>query len=153
MGYTFRLRGRDFTIAGQALLGYMVVGVPLGLITHFLAIEIAPFSTFQWILAWPLGFLFTALPEEILFRGIIQQQIHDRLSNEKVALGIASLIFGLAHFNNATAGYPVPNWMYVLMATLAGVAYGWTWRRTGKVVGAAVVHATVNYIWGILLGG
>jgi membrane protease YdiL (CAAX protease family) len=43
--------------------------------------------------------------------------------------------------------------MYAMMATLAGLAYGWTWRKTGKVTGSAVVHTTVNFIWGILLGG
>ena len=153
MGYTFRLRGRDFAIAGQALLAYLVLGIPLGLVTRFLVIEIAPFTLFSWVFPLPLGFLLTALPEEILFRGIIQQMIHDRVKNEKVALLLASVIFGLAHLNNGTVGYPVPNWVYVLMATLAGLAYGWTWRKTGKVTGSAVVHATVNTVWGILLGG
>ena len=153
MGYTFRLTGSDFGWAGRALVAYMIIAIPLGLITRFLVVEVAPFNLFQWILAWPLGYLFTALPEEILFRGIIQQMIQDRVKDERVALGVASVIFGLAHLNNGTAGFPVPNWMYVMMATLAGVAYGWTWQRTGKVTGSAVVHATVNYIWGILLGG
>jgi len=39
------------------------------------------------------------------------------------------------------------------MATLAGLAYGWTWRKTGKITASAVVHATVNFVWGILLSG
>jgi membrane protease YdiL (CAAX protease family) len=153
LGYTFRINGRDVKVAGQAFLTYMIIALPLGLVTRFLVVDVAPFSTFQWILAWPLGYLFTALPEEMLFRGIIQQQIHDRVKNERLALVIASLIFGLAHLNNSTAGYPVPNWMYVIMATLAGLAYGWTWHKTGKITASAIVHATVNFVWGILLGG
>ncbi|MCB8942964.1 MAG: CPBP family intramembrane metalloprotease [Ardenticatenaceae bacterium] len=153
MGYTFRLTDRDFRLASKALAAYMITALPLGLVTRFLVIEVAPFDTFQWIWAWPLGYLFTALPEEMLFRGVIQQLIQDRVKNERLALALASVIFGLAHLNNGTPGYAVPNWMYAVMAMLAGVAYGWTWRRTGKVTGSAVVHATVNYIWGILLGG
>jgi membrane protease YdiL (CAAX protease family) len=39
------------------------------------------------------------------------------------------------------------------MASLAGLAYGWTWRKTGRITAAAIVHATVNFVWGILFGG
>jgi membrane protease YdiL (CAAX protease family) len=59
----------------------------------------------------------------------------------------------VAHLDNATAGYLAPNWAYVAMATLAGLAYGWVWRRTGKITAAAVTHALVNFVWGILLAG
>lgn len=93
------------------------------------------------------------MPEELLFRGVIQNQIHRRVKHEWLALAVAAIIFGLSHLNNSTAGYPEPNWMYALMATLAGLAYGWTWRRTGKITAAAVVHATVNFIWGLFLSG
>jgi membrane protease YdiL (CAAX protease family) len=153
IGYTFGLRRRDFDQVARALAVYTLVGIPLGLITRFLVLRVASFDLESWVLAWPLGYVFTALPEEMLFRGIIQNQIHDRINTEKVALTIAALIFGLAHLNNATPGYPVPNWMYAIMASLAGLAYGWTWRKTGKITASAVVHATVNYVWGILLGG
>ena len=96
---------------------------------------------------------FTALPEELLFRGIIQNQIGARVRNEWLALALASVIFGLSHLNNSTLNYPTPNWMYALMATLAGLAYGYTWRRTGKITASAVVHASVNFVWGVLLQG
>lgn len=153
VGYTFALRRADWGAIGRALLAYLLVALPLGLATRFLVVNVAPFDAGQWLLAWPLGYLFTALPEELLFRGAIQNQLHGRIRRDWLALGAAALIFGLAHLNNATPGYPEPNWMYALMATLAGLAYGWTWRRTGKITASAVVHATVNFVWGILLGG
>jgi membrane protease YdiL (CAAX protease family) len=52
----------------------------------------------------------------------------------------------MAHQNNATAGYPAPNWTYAAMATLAGLAYGWVWRRTGKITASAVTHAPANFV-------
>ncbi|MCP5096582.1 MAG: CPBP family intramembrane metalloprotease [Chloroflexi bacterium] len=153
IGYHFRITGADWQKIGRGLTAYTLIGIPIGLITRFLILGVTPFSVNDWILAWPLGYLFTALPEELLFRGIIQNQIHDRVKNEWVALLIASFIFGLAHLNNSTIGFGTPNWMYVLMATIAGMAYGWTWRKTGKVTAAAIVHATVNFIWGLFLVG
>ncbi|RMG91421.1 MAG: CPBP family intramembrane metalloprotease, partial [Chloroflexi bacterium] len=152
VGFTFRLGRKDGRFIGTSLLAYTIVGIPLGLVTRFLIWQPAPFNWSDWVLAWPLGYLFTALPEELLFRGVIQHQLVDRVGRP-LGLLLASIIFGLAHLNNATPGYPVPNQMYVLMATLAGLAYGWTWQKTGKITASAVVHATVNYIWGILLGG
>jgi membrane protease YdiL (CAAX protease family) len=153
VGYTFRLNRKDWPRMGSALGLYMVVGIPLGIITRFLIVQMAPFEPGQWVMAWVLGYFFTALPEEMLFRAVIQNQLHQRIKSEWMALGVAAVIFGLAHVNNATAGYPVPNWMYVIMATLAGLAYGWTWRKTGKITASAAVHATVNFVWGVLLGG
>lgn len=65
----------------------------------------------------------------------------------------ASLIFGAAHLDNATQGYPVPNLAYMLMATLAGIAYGWAWRKSGKITTAAITHTLVNWLWGVILDG
>ena len=39
----------------------------------------------------------------------------------------------------------------MLLASLAGIAYGWTWRTTGKVSAAAVTHTLVDWLWGIAL--
>lgn len=152
-GYTFRLKKGDFLAANRGLMGYTLVGIPLGLLTGFLIWSILPFDIFNWVLAWPLGYLFVALPEEMLFRGMIQSQIHKRVSNEWLAIGISAIFFGLAHINNSTAGFPKPNWMFGLVATIAGVAYGWTFRKTGKITASALVHATVNFVWVLFLSG
>ena len=114
---------------------------------------LAPFEPLAWLGAWVLGYLFTALPEELLFRGIIQNQINLRLRREWLSLALAAVIFGLSHLNNSSLNHAPPNWAYAGMATLAGLAYGYTWRRTGKITASAVVHATVNFVWGILLQG
>jgi membrane protease YdiL (CAAX protease family) len=38
----------------------------------------------------------------------------------------------------------------VLMAALAGLAYGWVWRRTRKVTASALTHMLANLLWGIV---
>lgn len=153
IGYTFLLTRSDFDRISAGLVAYTIVGVPLGLITGFLTLGLESFDLGEWLAMGILGYLFTALPEELLFRGVLQNQLHRRIPGEWPALLLGSLIFGLAHLNNATPGFPEPNWMYALMATLAGLAYGWTWRQTGKITASALVHATVNLVWSILLSG
>ncbi|MBN1579705.1 MAG: CPBP family intramembrane metalloprotease [Anaerolineae bacterium] len=94
--------------------------------------------------------LLVALPEELLFRGIIQNLLRKRLKRDWLALLLAATIFGLAHLNNATPGFPIPNWAYVLMAALAGLAYGGVWMRSKKVTASAITHMLVNLIWDVV---
>jgi len=89
-------------------------------------------------------FLFNALPEEILFRGIIQHTIESACKNRSVAAVFAALIFGAAHLNN---GPPVPNYKYFVVATLAGLFYGRAWRTHKNVLTSTVTHTMVNVVW------
>ena len=59
---------------------------------------------------------------------------------------MASVIFGLAHITNG--GFP--NWRYVLLATIAGIFYGRTWRSTSSIFPAALVHMFVDVVWHLL---
>ena len=94
-----------------------------------------------------LGILFfTAWPEEFLFRGILQNLFARTLKNEWVGWVLASVIFGLSHLHHA----PYPNWKYALMATLAGLFYGFAWMKTRSLVPGALVHAAVDISWHIL---
>ena len=55
---------------------------------------------------------------------------------------LAAGVFGLAH---------LPDLRYVLLATLAGIGYGWVYARTGKITASALTHTGVNWIWGLFL--
>ena len=46
---------------------------------------------------------------------------------------------------------PPLNWRYALLATLAGFAYGWVYRRTGRLAAAAVTHGLVDWTWSTFL--
>ncbi len=150
IGFSFRLRRADAGHALLGLLGYAVVGLPIGLGLGFLRLNVVLPDLTGGVLSAVSGYLVVALPEELLFRGIIQNLLRKRWRRSLLVLPIAAILFGLSHLNNATPGFPVPNWAYALMATLAGLAYGWVWQRSKRVTVSAITHATVNLVWSVL---
>jgi membrane protease YdiL (CAAX protease family) len=143
VGYTVGWgRGWAFTIGLNFLLFFAVAAI-LGPAIGF--IRFGPQAAH--LQALPLTavgiLLFNAWPEEFLFRGLIQNLLSKNLRSEIFALLATAVIFGLAHINNR--GFP--NWRYVILATLAGLAYGQTWRKTGSIFASAIVHSLVNISW------
>jgi uncharacterized protein len=88
-------------------------------------------------------FAATALPEEILFRSLIQNLLMLRFGSSGRTLFIAALIFGCAHLNNGPQ--PLPNWRYMILATIAGWAYGVVFQRSSTVVSSAALHTLVDW--------
>jgi membrane protease YdiL (CAAX protease family) len=79
VGFSFHLRWRDLWQALLGLLGFAVVGVPLGLGTGFLRFELST-PTLPGLATGVLGrYLLVALPEELPFRGLIQNLMIQRL--------------------------------------------------------------------------
>jgi membrane protease YdiL (CAAX protease family) len=141
IGYTFRLSRDDWRVALIATSAFAVVGVPVGMMTGFL--EWNPRPDAVRLAVAPIAiYLVTAVPEEFLFRGLIQNTLERAVG--RAALPVASMIFGLAH---------LPDLRYVLLATLAGVAYGWVYRVTRRITASAITHALVDWIWVLLLRG
>jgi len=89
---------------------------------------------------------FTAWPEELLFRGLLQNFLARASKSDVAGWWTASVLFGLSHITNM--GFP--NWRYVILATIAGIFYGWTWRKTGSIFASALVHAAVDAVWHFL---
>lgn len=122
-------------------------------IATFLAIKMqfivfAP-RWYEWPLQIPLALgilLFTAWPEELLFRGLLQNLLSKASKSDFAGWWTASILFGLAHITNM--GFP--NWKYVVLAAIAGLFYGWTWRKTGSIFASAIVHALVDALWHFL---
>ena len=86
----------------------------------------------------------TALPEEILFRGLIQNCIAQRFGTNARTLLIAAFIFGCTHLDNGPQ--PLPNWRYMILATIAGVAYGKVYEKSSSIFASAGLHALVDLI-------
>ncbi len=102
MGLRVRLTSKEFLLGTTMAAIFMVLfALPIGMSTGFIGFGITSKSGFS-LLAGILGTLFfTAFPEEILFRGIIQNMIERKLGDRpQTALILASIIFGISHANN-----------------------------------------------------
>ncbi|WP_454674298.1 CPBP family intramembrane glutamic endopeptidase [Achromobacter pestifer] len=95
-----------------------------------------PDSAWIWLIN---NALLVTLAEEALFRGYVQQQLMLRWRRHawgtQAAVAVAAVLFGLAHY----AG----GWQWMLLAGLAGVAYG-TAYRYGGLAAAVVAHLGLN---------
>jgi len=147
-GFNLYVRASDFKTGLRELLFLAPLLLGLGLALDFLhphADSPRPMTILTSILAWIHVFLFVALPEELYFRAWVQNLLERRLGR-KAALAVASVIFGLSHFNKRSTHF---NWRYVLLATIAGVFYGRAWRQRRRVPASTITHATVDTIWAI----
>ena len=115
--------------------------VALGIAQLVLGI-IAWFDVIAFTIAGVI-FIGTALPEEILFRALIQNLLMLRFGAGMRTLLVASFIFGCAHLNNGPL--PLPNWRYMIVATIAGFAYGRVFQRASTVLSSAALHTLVDW--------
>ncbi len=100
-------------------------------------------SAGRMISAAGIIFAGTALPEEILFRSLIQNLLMLRFGAGTRTLLAAAFIFGCAHLDNGPQ--PLPNWRYMILATIAGVAYGAVFRKASTVLSSAALHMLVDW--------
>jgi len=146
IGFTFRLRKRDVVQALIAFAWFFPLALVFGTTTGFVPFEPHPPDP-ALIVPVILGVtLMVALPEEILFRGLMQNLMQRAASTARgrvAALLVASVLFGCSHLNN----HPTFDWRYVTIASVAGIAYGTVYNRTGKVTAAAITHALVDIVW------
>jgi len=122
------------------------VAIFLGEAVHF--ISFAPrWSEWKTLPFTAVAILaFTAWPEEFLFRGLLQNMLSRASRSDLAGWWTASVLFGFSHITNQ--GFP--NWRYVLLASIAGFFYGWTWRKTGSIFASAIVHTLVDTLWHFL---
>jgi membrane protease YdiL (CAAX protease family) len=142
-GYAAGWSARWGIYVAGGFLSFAAIAIPLGLAMHFVSFS-PRWSSLPSLPAVALGILvFTAWPEEFLFRGLLQNMLSRSYHNEFAAWCVASVLFGLSHITNGH----FPNWRYVALATMAGFFYGWTWRKTGSIFASAMVHALVDAAW------
>lgn len=150
-----RLEGMKYNLPAQSkdvinvLLGFAVVApvlIVLGRALGFLDPFHVPshLSAFGLLLQFLVILAATALPEEILFRGLIQNCLMQKLGANTRTLLLAALIFGCAHLNNGPQ--PLPNWRYMILATIAGAVYGKVFQESSSVLASATLHALINTI-------
>ncbi|MBI5381947.1 MAG: CPBP family intramembrane metalloprotease [Opitutae bacterium] len=155
----------DKTLVGLCLLGWchariahwrewrtmLAIAAPraVGLIVVLLALSLAagyvrfapkfPAESWLWL---GVNLLFTCVAEEALFRGFVQAQLQRfwkaTSRGAMYALVLAAVVFGLAH---AAGGA-----RYVLLATVAGLGYGWIYQRTQRIEASILAHFALNTV-------
>lgn len=143
VGFNFHLRWSDLKTGLRELLFFTPIVLLLGLALGFIHPHTNLPALWKAALTWIGIFLFIAVPEELFFRGWLQNFLERRVGR-LAALLIASMLFGLSHFNKRSAHF---NWRYVLLATIAGIFYGRAWREQRRIPASAITHACVDWIW------
>lgn len=82
----------------------------------------------------------TCLAEEAFFRALVQGRLADALAKRpdgaRIAVGVAAVLFGLAHAHGGPA--------LIVLATFAGVGYGLAYQRGGRIEAAILTHFALN---------
>lgn len=96
-----------------------------------------------WFLLWAANNLFVVcLVEEIIFRGWLQNRIASSLKyikfNHIVAIIISSILFGLMHYRQGSN--------LIIISALAGLHYGYVYKKTGKLQASILVHFLINTV-------
>lgn len=140
--------GRDAMFAVWFHFGLLsILLIPLGEVLHFMRFDPSQ-ANWKSLPADAMSiFLLTAWLEELLFRGLLQNSLSRAFSNDNAGWFTASAVFGLAHIANNGL---FPNWRYALLASIAGIVYGRTWRKTNSIFTSAMVHALVDTIWHLM---
>jgi membrane protease YdiL (CAAX protease family) len=144
VGYDFRARVRDIVIGVRECSFFAPIAIALGVGFGFIVPHgsVPPASSASALLV--VTFFFVAIPEELFFRGLLQNLLEKRIGYPGSLL-VTAAIFGLSHFNK-----PLPfNWRYVLLATIAGVFYGRAWHDRRRLLPSATTHTLVDVIWSL----
>jgi hypothetical protein len=144
-GFDFHLRWSDWRSGLRELAFFTPIVLAMGLALGFIHPHFNRPQLGAAALRWVAIFFFTSVPEELFFRAWVQNLLERRVGR-RVALLMASALFGLSHFNKRSTHF---NWRYVLLATIAGIFYGRAWREHRRVPASAITHASVDWIWGL----
>ena len=147
VGFDLLVRMNDVLIGLRELLFFAPIAIPLGLALGFLHFHGYLPQPRSVALTVTFTFFFIAIPEEIYFRGWMQNLLERRVG-PRISLWLTALIFGLSHFNKRATHF---NWRYVLLAAIAGIFYGRAWRSRQRVAASAITHTCVDAVWSLWL--
>ncbi|HVX66175.1 MAG TPA: type II CAAX endopeptidase family protein [Bryobacteraceae bacterium] len=139
---------RAWTDLAYPALGFVLVApvlAVLGLWLGYMGPWREPlYSAGGFALVWTKTLLGVALPEELLFRALVQNWLMERFGFTHASLAAAALVFGASHLNNPPG--PAPNWRYMILATIAGFVFGKVYWKSNTILSSAALHATVNTV-------
>ena len=126
-------------MSGPLLIHFFPYG-PLGRLQEFVERIVVPMFSQATIAQLALISLLAGLGEEMLFRGLIQGGLAERIGGTTgvvVGVAVASIAFGIAHWMTRT---------YALLATIVGVYLGLLMVFTGNILAPMVTHALYDFV-------
>jgi membrane protease YdiL (CAAX protease family) len=133
-----RWQARHLKTAALSLAAAVLVMLPLSFALGYVRFD-PKFPDGAWV--WMANNLFlVCMSEEALFRGLIQGGLQRKFPkvDPRIFIGGAALLFGAAHYPGGI--------LYVLLASIAGLFYGFTYWKTGRIELAMVVHFGTNLL-------
>ena len=97
-----------------------------------------PLITLMWL---TIQLFFVAIPEEVFYRGFIQNEIVKRLNNpfgSTLAILVTSLLFTGIHI------LILPNLAFLTTIFITSILYGIIYQLTGKIESAIITHYFTN---------
>ena len=144
VGYSLVPSRHTFLVGLREWVYFLPLGIGLGTVLRFIHFHARVPPAMSLLISVLITFLLVAVPEEMFFRGILQNLLETRLGPQG-ALVLAAVLFGLAHFNKAATF----NWRYVVLATIAGIFYGRAWRVRRQVLASSITHTAVDVVWSL----
>jgi uncharacterized protein len=115
----------------------ILLSLSLALIFGHIKIDIT-LSSAYFVWAWA-NLFFTCVSEEMLFRGFVQKHLSALSDKNLFKVGIVAfvgILFGLGHFAGGAT--------YVILASIAGIGYGYTYHVTDRIESAVLTHFLLN---------
>jgi uncharacterized protein len=144
IGYWLKPTFRAIFVGIREWVLFAPLGIGLGIALNFIHFHARWPSAMNATVAVVVTFVLVALPEEIFFRGVLQNLLETRVGGTS-ALIVAAVLFGLAHFNKGATF----NWRYVLLAAIAGIFYGRAWRANRQLLASVITHTAVDVVWSL----
>lgn len=163
LAYLFLTNRTDYLDVGQPTRSdvHLVGAVTTGLLVLWAAVSVGvrtfelPFAeralggvasgTGELAAIVVLFLLVNAPVEEVLFRNIIQKRLSEALSS-RIAIVIATLVFGVVHLPAYLTSGPIPAIIPVALITVAGGGFAFVYDRTGNILPAVLCHGLYNAI-------
>lgn len=136
-------------IASVVIFTFLVFYL-LNKIFHFRKLAWQRLSLFK-IIQLLIYSLVVAIPEEIIFRGIIQGNLQNYISNVFILVILSSTIFGMAHLPNDRKGWHPKklNWEFMGLAFLVGLPLGALFSITNSLLLPTILHAFLLVFLGL----
>eukprot|EP01119_Soliformovum_irregulare_P018695 TRINITY_DN5784_c0_g1_i1.p1 TRINITY_DN5784_c0_g1~~TRINITY_DN5784_c0_g1_i1.p1 ORF type:complete len:389 (+),score=63.95 TRINITY_DN5784_c0_g1_i1:75-1169(+) len=145
IGFTWRPRTRDLIVFVIVMVMLALMIVPLSFLTGL--VHILPnvsYTPQHLIFVWIQQFVAIAIPEELLFRGIMLQGFRDTTKKDYLSLMLMSIAYALIGW--PTHMQSLLNQFYgALFAFVTSMIYGASFLKSQNILAGTVAHSLVNF--------